>query len=181
MSEAYYARKVLEAVHLLFFRRGRRPGAKEWELKKSLGAHYKEVLERLNAILESLDLKIQRVHEGGGGGEEGGLGGGVRYVVTLRGLLSPKEAKICGFRIDDLAGLAASIAYITSRQGKAPKREVVQLLSRKFGAWRAELKIDNYIKRGYLGEEDGLLFIDWRTRAEIDQKDLINLLVGMKT
>jgi len=47
-----------------------------------------------------------------------------RFYVALRGELVPKEAKMIGWRIDDFAGLAVTIAYIVSRKGRAPREDV---------------------------------------------------------
>ena len=39
--------------------------------------------------------------------------------------------------------------------------------------------IDRFIRRGYLEEDDeGMLYVGWRTRAEVDQKALLGLLLG---
>ncbi len=41
------------------------------------------------------------------------------------------------------------------------------------------MNIDRYIEQGYLGEDErGTLYINWRSRAEIDQKQLVDLVVG---
>ncbi|MEJ2241147.1 MAG: hypothetical protein P8Y18_03270 [Candidatus Bathyarchaeota archaeon] len=40
------------------------------------------------------------------------------------------------------------------------------------------MNINRYIKAGYLGEDDhGQLYLDWRTRAEVDQKKFIEMLL----
>ena len=45
--------------------------------------------------------------------------------------------------------------------------------------WKIGLNIDRYIRYGYLGQDDnGQLFLDWRTGAEVDQKALINMLLS---
>jgi hypothetical protein len=37
--------------------------------------------------------------------------------------------------------------------------------------------IDAFVRAGYLGEdESGMLYLDWRTRAEIDLKTLMSVL-----
>ena len=82
-------------------------------------------------------------------------------------------------RIDDIAGLAVAIAYLISKQGKSPRTEVEGILSEKLPGWRAKMNIDRYIRQGYLGEDDrGTLFIGWRSHAEVDQKQLVDLVVG---
>ena len=45
--------------------------------------------------------------------------------------------------------------------------------------WKIGLNLDRYIRYGYLmQDEKGQLFLDWRTRAEVDQKALINMLLN---
>ena len=87
-----------------------------------------------------------------------------------------------GWRIDDLAGLAIAIAYIISKKGQAPRKEVEELLSEKLPGWKVGLNIDRYVRYGYLQEDDNeLLYLDWRTRAEVDEKALINLLLSAES
>jgi len=166
-------------VHLLFYKRHERPGVKGWELRKSVGSDYEGVLNFLDTQLESLDLTVKRVYEGEATGEEQGMDDldNMRFYVTLKGTLPPAEAKMCGWRIDDLAGLSVSIAYIISKEGKAPRKEVEELLRKKLPGWRVDMNMNRYIRNGYLGEDEkGQLFLDWRTRAEVDQKKLIGAL-----
>jgi hypothetical protein len=102
-----------------------------------------------------------------------------RFYITLRGDLTPKEAKMIGWRIDDLAGLAITIAYIISKKGKVPRKEVEELLRDKLPGWKVGLNIDRYIRYGYLTQDENeQLYLDWRTRAEVDQKALIDLILS---
>jgi hypothetical protein len=102
-----------------------------------------------------------------------------RFYVTLRGELTPKEAKMIGWRIDDLAGLAVAIAYVISKKGQAPRKEVEKLLNEKLPRWKVGLNIDRYIRYGYLQQDDkGQVYLDWRTRAEVDEKALIDMLLS---
>ena len=101
-----------------------------------------------------------------------------RFYVTAKGDLSEKDSKMMGWRIDDVAGLAITISYIISKKGKSPRDEVEDLLRTKVPEWRVEMNINRYIKAGYLGEDDyGQLYLDWRTRAEVDQKAFIGMLL----
>jgi hypothetical protein len=87
-----------------------------------------------------------------------------------------------GWRIDDLAGLATAIAYIISKKGQAPRKEVEELLNEKLPGWKVGLNIDRYIRYGYLQQDDNeQLYLDWRTRAEVDEKALIDLLLRSET
>jgi hypothetical protein len=105
-----------------------------------------------------------------------------RFYITLRGDLTPKETKIVGWRIDDLAGLATAISHIISKKGKATRKEVEELLRDKLPGWKVSLNIDRYIRYGYLTQdESGQLYLDWRTRAEVDQRALVDLLLKTET
>ncbi len=181
-KKAYYARKIKKAVHLLFYRRHEKPGVKGWELRRALGSDYEKVLKLLDAQLEALDLTVKQVYEGETPQEKPTLGelDKARFYITLRGTLTPTEAKMCGWRIDDLAGLSFAIAYIISKEGKAPRTEVEELLKKKLPGWRVDINMNRYIRTGYLGEDEkGQLFLDWRTRAEVDQKKLVDTLLNI--
>ena len=83
-----------------------------------------------------------------------------------------------GWRIDDLAGLAVAISYIISKKGQAPRKDVEELLNEKLPGWKVGLNIDRYIRYGYLQQDDNeQLYLDWRTRAEVDEKALIDMLL----
>jgi hypothetical protein len=180
-TKGVYASKMKRATHMLFYRRHQKPGVKGWELHKALGADYPKVLEVLDDYLKSLDLQVKTVFE-----EEKTPAGKpsleeldkARFYVTLRGDLTPKESKMIGWRIDDLAGLAVAIAYIISKKGQAPRKEVEKLLNEKLPGWKVGLNIDRYIRYGYLQQDEkDQLYLDWRTRAEVDEKALIDLLL----
>jgi hypothetical protein len=166
---------------MLFYRRHQKPGVKGWELHRALGADYPKVLEVLDDYLKSLDLQVKTVFE-----EEKTAAGKptleelnrARFYVTLRGELTPKESKMIGWRIDDLAGLAVAISYIISKKGQASRKDVEELLSEKLPGWKVGFNIDRYIRYGYLQEdENDQLYLDWRTQAEVDEKALIDLLL----
>ena len=45
-----------------------------------------------------------------------------------------------------------------------------------------EYSLDRYVKRGYLEQDDkSLLHIGWRTRAEIDEKTLMTMILSRGT
>lgn len=179
--QASYAAKLKRATHLLFFKKHVKPGVKGWELRKALGSDYPKVLKILDGYLKTLDLEIKRVFEEGKQVESPSLEqlDKARFYVALRGELVPKEAKMIGWRIDDFAGLAVSIAYLISKRGKASREDVEELLREKLPGWKVGVNVDRYIRYGYLTEdESGQLYLDWRTRAEVDQKALIDLLLS---
>ena len=177
-----YASKMKRATHMLFYRRHQKPGVKGWELHKALGADYPKVLGILDDFLKSLDLQVKTVFEEEKTPvEKPSLEelDKARFYVTLRGQLTPKETKMIGWRIDDLAGLAVTIAYIISKKGQAPRKEVEALLSEKLPGWKVGLNIERYIRYGYLLQDDNAqLYLDWRTRAEVDEKALIDMLLN---
>lgn len=178
MTEVVPAEKVKRAAHLLMFRRGRRPGARDWELRTRLGPNYPAVLERLNEVLRDLDLEVRGVSEPGIAEDEDA---GRRYVVVLKGTMTPSDARMSGWRIDTLAGLAAAIALVLSKQGKVPREELEDLLADKLGRWRSEALADTYERSGYLQEDaDGFLSLGWRAYAEVDFKELVTRLLAAK-
>ena len=177
-----YAAKVKRATHMLFYRRHQKPGVKGWELHKALGADYPKVLDVLDDYLKSLDMQVKTVFEE----EKTPVQkptleeyDKARFCVTLRGDLTPKEAKMIGWRIDDLAGLAVAVSYIISKKGQAMRKDVEELLGEKLPGWKVGLNIDRYIRYGYLTQDDNAqLYLDWRTRAEVDQRALIDMLLN---
>jgi len=181
--KALYLRKLKRATHLLFYRRHRKPGVKGWELRKRLGSDYPRVLGLLDTYLEKLDLQVKTVFEGEKPSEKPTLEqlDRARFYITLRGGLTPKETKMSGWRIDDIAGLAIAISYIISKRGKAPREDVEELLRDKLPGWRVDLNMDRYIRAGYLAQDENKqLYLDWRTRAEVDEKALVDLLLTVE-
>ena len=180
-TRGIYASKMKRATHMLFYRRHQKPGVKGWELHKALGVDYPKVLEILDDYLKDLDLQVKTVFE-----EEKTPTAKptmeeldkARFYITLRGDLAPKETKMIGWRIDDLAGLAITIAHIISKKGQAPRKDVEKLLGEKLPGWKVGINIDRYIRYGYRQQdENDQLYLDWRTRAEVDEKAFINLLL----
>ena len=165
-------RKVKRAAQLMFFRRHRIPGVKGWELKKALGENYMEVIAVLNSTLDKLGMEVKRINEEGGGEEKAERD---RFMIVLKNHLVEKAS---GERIDEVAMLSATLAYIISKQGKAPRKAVESFLSDKFPKRRVFFALDRYIKQGYLGEDDKVLYIGWRTRAEVDRKSLLDLILA---
>ncbi len=180
-TRGFYASKIKRATHFLFFKRHQKPGVKGWELHRALGADYPKVLEVLDDYLKSLDLQVKTVFE-----EEKTPAGKpkledlnrARFYVTLRGQLTPKESKMIGWRIDDLAGLAVAISYIISKKGQAQRKDVEKILSEKLPGWKVGMNIDRYIRYGYLQQDENeQLYLDWRTRAEVNEKTLVDILL----
>jgi hypothetical protein len=182
-EKRFYSDKLKHAIHLLLFKRGKMPGAKEWELKASLGKNYREVIKQLDALLADFDLEVKRVEPDRSQASqlvEGPLGENLddaRYLITLRGTLSPKEARLSGWRIDNLAALTIAITYVVTKQGKAPREEVEKLLAQKVGRWKTLTLLDAFVRNGYLKEDEaGSLSLGWRTTSEVNLRDLMTLL-----
>jgi len=182
-AERAYARKVRQAVQILFFKHHRLPGVRGWELRQGLGPEWLEVLDVLDSQLKPFDLQVTRVFDEPEVFEEPTPSqlADARFYITLKGTVEQKTAKTIGWRIDDIAGLAVSIAYLLAKQGKTPRRDVEKVLSEKLPGWRAKMNVDRYIDQGYLGEDDGgNLYLDWRSRAEVDQKKLVDLVLSFR-
>jgi hypothetical protein len=184
--KSFYSDKLKRAVHLLLFRRGKMPGAKEWELKEKVGKNYEQVLEQLSTLLSDLDLEIKKVtepssaqmaeDEGAPHMEE------ARYYVTLKGSLGLKEAKMIGWRIDNLAALSGAIAYIVAKQGKAPRDDLEKVIAQKYGRWKAATLVDVFLRTGYLEEDDaGVTSLGWRTKSEVNLPALMTKMTEGKT
>jgi hypothetical protein len=185
-TKSFYSDKLKRAVHLLFFRRGKMPGAKEWELKEKVGKNYEQVLQQLNTLLAELDLEIKKVTEQPSTQmqeTEGALHmDEARYYVTLKGSLGLKEAKMIGWRIDNLAALSGAIAYLVSKQGKAPREDVEKLIAQKYGRWKATTLVDIFLRAGYLEEDDaGITSLGWRTKSEVNLPALMTKMTEGKT
>jgi hypothetical protein len=178
--KAYYAGKLKRATHMLFYKKHTKPGVKGWELRKTIGADYQKVLKILDDYLKPLDLQVKTVFEEEKQVEKPSQEqlDKARFLIELRGELTPKETKMIGWRIDDLAGLAIAIAYIISKKGKSPRKEVEALLREKLPGWKVGINVDRYIRYGYLAQDESeQLYLDWRTRAEVDQNALVDLLL----
>ncbi|MFB0558399.1 MAG: hypothetical protein ACETVY_04700 [Candidatus Bathyarchaeia archaeon] len=180
-AERAYSRKVKDAVHLLFFKHHRLPGVRGWELKQELGPEWLDVIDVLDNQLKPLDLSVSRVLDDPDIVSEPTRAQLVdaRFYITMAGTIDQKTTKTMGWRIDDIAGLAVTIAFLISKQGKSPRVEVEKVLAEKLPGWRAKMNIDRYIEQGYLGEDEkGVLYMDWRSRAEVDQKQLVDLVLS---
>ena len=176
-----YSIMLKKAAQMILYRRHREPGVKGWELRRRLGSDYPKVLQLLDEYLGNLGLTVKTVFEEDGSPPENPTIDQLdkaRFYVTLREELSLGDMKLVGWRIDDLAGLAVSLAYIISKGGKSPRKELESLLRTKLPGWRVEMNLNRYIRMGYLIEDENeQLYLGWRTRAEVDQKKLIDLLM----
>lgn len=169
-------RKTRKAFQVLIIQRGRNPGVKGWEMRRYLGKDYKKILEVLSNDLKPLGLEVHLVP-----GPEG-TDDSTRFLLRFRDPPTLIEAETAGFRIDDLAVLAATIALVNSKQGRIARKELESFLKGKFPRWRIDYSVDRYIKRGYLEQDDkDLVRIGWRTRAEVDERSLMTLILAQGT
>jgi hypothetical protein len=172
-DRALLDRKVRKAFQVLILQRGRNPGAKGWELKRHLGREYRKILEVLSEDVSSMGLEVFEV-KGADETDESS-----RFLLRFREPPTVAEAETSGIRIDDLAVLAATIAFVNSKQGRVARREVERFLREKFPKWRVEYSLDRYLKRGYLEQDERtMLHVGWRTRAEVDEKTLMTLILS---
>lgn len=179
-EEAEVSRKIGKAFQMLVLQKHRYPGVKGWELRKVLGKDYTKYISILNIEIEKLGLTIKSVFEEEERSEIEELDSARFFVVFTDSLLG-SEAGTLGLRIDDIAVLSTSIAYMVPRQSKVRRKDLEQMLREKFPKWKVQLNLDRFIRRGYLLEKDDMLYIGWRTKAEVDQKTLLNLILSEGT
>ena len=140
-------------------------------------------MTQLDESLKDLDLEVKKVesrvlsdYKPGPDAEEES-----RYFVRLKGTLTPREARMTGWRIDNLAALAACLSLIVSKQGKSERKELEEVIGQKVGRWRALTLTDAFLRSGYIEEdEEGLVKLGWRTRAELDLESLMMLIAESK-
>ena len=176
-----YSMMLKRAAQMIFYRRHREPGVKGWELRRRLGSDYPKVLQLLDEYLGNLGLTVKTVFEEDGAPPENPTIDQLdkaRFYVTLKDELSLGDMKLVGWRIDDLAGLAVSLAFIVSKGGKASRKDLEELLKTKLPGWRVDMNLSRYIRLGYIIEDENeQLYLGWRARAEVDQKKLVDLLL----
>jgi hypothetical protein len=178
-KKGIYAGKIKKATQMLFYKRHAKPGVKGWELHKALGAEYPKVLDVMDEYLKPMDMQVKVVFEEEKTPEKPSVEelDRARFFIALRDVAT--KDKLMGWRVDDLAGLAITISYIISKKGQAARKDIEKLLHEKMPNWKVGLNLDRYIRYGYLTQDErGQMFLDWRTRAEVDQKKLIDMLLN---
>ena len=69
--------------------------------------------------------------------------------------------------------------FLPYNKGKIQRIELDQILREKFSNRRIDSSLHHFIKLGYLSQDEtGNLYLDWRTRAEIDPKVLLKLIMS---
>jgi hypothetical protein len=179
-KKGVHAGKIKKASQMLFYKRHQKPGVKGWELHKALGMDYPKVLDLLDDYLKPMNLQVKVVFDEEKKPEKPTIEDfdRARFFIVLRSDLVTKD-KLMGWRIDDLAGLAITISYVVSKKGIVARKDVEKLLSEKLPGWKVGLNIDRYIRSGYLmQDEKSLLYLGWRTSAEVDERALIEMLLS---
>ena len=91
-------------------------------MKRHLGRDYRKIIEVLTEDVAPMGLEVFEV-KGVDGSDDSS-----RFLLRFREPPTISEAETSGIRIDDLAVLAASIAFINSKQSRVSRREVEQFL-----------------------------------------------------
>ncbi|MEM4718442.1 MAG: hypothetical protein QW330_00070 [Nitrososphaerota archaeon] len=174
-SDEAFSRKLAVAAAMLLFRSHRRPGVKGWELKQKLGKNYMKVIDALNSYLRRMGLEVKTVLEEGGDLDK------ARFYIVLSHQLTLSDLVAAGWSIDEVAALAVALSILASRGGKAPLRDILEVLEAKLPRWKAEAYIERAIRRGYLEKmDDDVLVVGWRTRVEVDQQELLKSILEFR-
>lgn len=173
MSEEVEIRaKIRRLAELLFLPRPKTRGVRDWEIRRAIGKDYEKIIELLNHELDKIGLEVKEGKEVVNDEERR------YYVITLKSSPTISELRFAGYRIDELAVLAASIAYINSKGGRASRKEIEDTLSQKMPKWRIEISINKFIRRGYFEEKNNMLSLGWRAKLEVDMQTLTNLILS---
>ena len=173
-------RKLAVATAMLLFSSHRLPGVRGYELRRRLGKNYLKIIDMLNRRLNPLGLRVKVVFESESGEHGQEDFDKARFFITLNEPLSLSDIVAAGWRIDEVAILAATLAYLYPRGGYASYSEVMELLEAKLPRWRIESALEKFMRRGYLyKDEDNILHIGWRAYAEIDQRELVKAITTL--
>ena len=167
LDKAISPDKVATAIRILLLRSHRRPGVKLSEFRKILGKDYKSILELARKELERFGLTVKRVD----------MGEDPTLLITLKSPPRAIEVRGSSLRIDELGMLAAVLSYLMTRGEKAPRREIEDLLLLKFPKRRVESALNKLIRLEYLVEDGNMIGVGWRTKAEVDEKELLELFL----
>lgn len=171
-GEDAFSKKLMMAAVMLLFRSHGRPGVKGWELKHKLGKNYMKIIDALNSHLKRLGLEVKTVFEEGEDLDK------ARFYVTLARPLTLSDLVTAGWSIDEVATLAITLSILVSRGGKAPVKDVLEVLETKLPKWKAEAYLERAIRRGYVEKgEDDVLTLGWRAKVELDQKELLTSML----
>lgn len=181
MEQQTLENKLRRTAQLLFFKSHRIPGVKGWELKRSVGIGYPKIVKLLKSQIEPIGLSIRAIGDDGSElalDESDDRLSSARFLISISDQLHLADVKTSGWSIDELAGLTMCLATISSKGGKANRRELQETLAQKFPKWKIRNFISKYIRWGYLEENDDLIIIGWRTNAEVDLKQMLRYVFG---
>ncbi|MGC8569320.1 MAG: hypothetical protein ACP5LW_04880 [Nitrososphaeria archaeon] len=171
-EEEELRRKALKALRLLLIETSALPGLKGWELKKHLGKDYLNVIKVASVEADRLGMKIAIIPDD----EAPKDFDRARFVLMTKEPLTESDYSRW-LRIEEIASLGLILTEINLRGGSAPLEVVVRMLTEKLPRWRVNQIISKLERLGYIKEENGVLFKDWRSRVEIDEtgfmKDII--------
>ncbi|MFP3225064.1 MAG: hypothetical protein RXR30_04645, partial [Nitrososphaeria archaeon] len=80
-------------------------------------------------------------------------------------------------RIEEIASLAMILVEISLRGGSAPLDVIIRILTEKLPRWRVNQIISKLERLGYIKEENGVVFKDWRSKVEIDETGFIKDII----
>lgn len=171
--------KLKRAAQLLFFKSHRNPGVKGWELKKALGQDYIKVLRKLEEKISELGLTIKMVSDNGEQktfSDPSEVLSSCKFFISIKDPLTITDLRTSGWSIDEIAGLTICITTIISKEGKATRQELEQILSQKLPKWKTTRLLSKYVKAGYLDEKEEYIILGWRTKSEVDLENIIKYI-----
>lgn len=170
--------KIALLLRFLLFKSHRYPGVKGWELERKFGKNFPRYIEALNLILEKFSLTIQMIPPEDVENKTPIEGlRATRFVIVAKPPISMTEAKLCGWSIDELACLSASIAYIIANGGSIQRTKLQEFLAEKLPNWHVKASLKKFTRDGYLTLEEDVFKIGWRTYAELDLEEFTQKLL----
>lgn len=172
LAEEELQKKALKALRLLLIETSSLPGLKGWELKKHLGKDYLEVIKVASIEADKLGMKIAMVPDD----EAPKDFEKARFVLMTKEPLSEADYSRW-LRIEEIASLAMILVKISLRGGSAPLDVIIRILTEKLPRWRVNQIISKLERLGYIKEENGVVFKDWRSKVEIDETGFIKDII----
>ncbi|MCX8176108.1 MAG: hypothetical protein N3E48_02610 [Candidatus Bathyarchaeota archaeon] len=175
----FYKYNLKKLVKVLLLQKHKIPGVKGSELKRIFGKDYPKLLMVLDDEVKKLGLKVKVFSDDAFKKSLNEISDKDWILLTFEEGEFEEWSNVSGWRVDDLAILAATIVYINSKGGTVSRSEIEKFLAEKFSVWRIRLNLERFTRLGYLSEdENNVLRIGWRTKAEVDEKHLMKLLTS---
>lgn len=170
-------KRLAQAAAMILASGHRLPGVRGWELRRKLGKSFPKVMNALDSRLRQIGLRLKVVPDPDAEPDDYDK---ARYYIVLADPLTLSDIPTLGYSLDELAILSATLAYLLSRNGSSPEKEVVELLESKYPRWRVEATLERLARRGYLlRSEDGVLSVGWRTFVEVDKQELLKAFASL--